>query len=137
VPTFLRYILTDLDYPGGNMRKALFWAIIFLKISECPSETILHSTTCTHTNVAQIGRNVGTDLDYPGDVRMVYTLYNTSEASALAKQTASTFAPWEGPYDKSYTMFMVEDGIRSADEMLRDAEAQNAACELRLCAPET
>ncbi len=83
----------------------------------------------THTNVVQIGRNVDVDLDYPGDVRVVYTLYNTTEGSALAKQTASTFAPWEGPYDKSYTMFMVEDGMRSAYEMLRDAEAQNAACE--------
>jgi len=84
----------------------------------------------TFQSVVQNSRPVSMDVDSPGDVRVVYTLYNTSEASALAKQTSNTFAPWAGPYDKSYTMFMVEDGIRSAEEMLTDAEAENAACEI-------
>lgn len=62
----------------------------------------VHCFDCIH---AKFGRDVVMDQDFPGDIRLLYTIYNTTEASVLAQQSgATTFSPWKGPYDHAYTM---------------------------------
>lgn len=96
---------------------------------ECPTFLSVHGSFLYYRNT--VGREVDMGTDSPGDVRVTYTVFNATEASVLAKQTGAatgdSLSPWESPYDKSYTMYMAEDGERSAIDMLLDAEKANAA----------
>ena len=76
-------------------------------------------------------RTVGLTEDFPGDVRVWYSLHTTESATILAEQLEHTsFGPWIVPLgtnasDGTMNIFAVRDGFVGADALIEDALGVN------------